>query len=93
MAEDPNKSTAIRDALASVLLDVLEKGASVADEEGNLVRATPAASYLTAAKDYLKQFPPSDLPTARSVSNELARFVNPTGKGLPFAASLETKGH
>lgn len=87
--EDPTKSSAIRDALGTVLLDVLQKGVAVEDDEGNLVRATPPASYLAVAKDYLKTFPPVDLPTNQSPAGLLKEFAekNP----LPFPTA--TKGH
>lgn len=85
--EDPNKSSAIRDALAEQLLDILTKGVEELDKEtGAIVRVTPPASYLAVAKDYLKSFPPIDLPTPKSPTGVLKDMV---AGSLPFPTSLK----
>jgi hypothetical protein len=93
---DSTKSAEIRDALANQLLDILTKGVEEVDKEtGAIVRVTPPASYLAVAKDYLKTFPPIDLPTPKSPTGILKDFVD---NRLPFPTPApvlrtDTKGH
>jgi hypothetical protein len=91
MFPDPQKSSAIRDALAELLLDVLKKGAAVENSEGELVRVTPPASYLAVAKDYIKSFPPLDIPTTASPTGELGAFAAKFKEGLPFKPAVSSK--
>lgn len=94
--DDKTKSSEIRDALATQLLDILQKGVEAVDKDtGAIVRVTPPASYLAVAKDYLKSFPPIDLPTPKSPTGILKDFVEKT---LPFPSGApivrtDTKGH
>lgn len=75
-------STEMRDAIASQLLDIVKNGVEATDNEGNKVRRTAPASYFAVAKDFLRMFPPMDLPGAKTPSGELKAYMDENV--LPF---------
>lgn len=81
----------IRDVLAITLLDVLTKGEKikVVDKETGeerLVTLTPTASMISQINAYLKQHPPTSVPTTSSATGLLERH----SKVLPFGRKTGT---
>lgn len=75
----------IQDALANVLYQIVTKGERVLDKEtGEVVTLTPGAAMLAVVRQYVKDHPTVEVPTANSTSALLAGYV--AGKALPFSA-------
>jgi hypothetical protein len=77
---EKTRSGEVRDALVNVLVKALKDGVPIQDADGNVHYGPPPAAILAVAKDYVKAFPPADLPTASEPKGVLAQFA----KGLPF---------
>lgn len=84
------KSAAIVDALADLLLDVVKNGKVVEvenDETGELIatRVTPDASLLNVVRQFVKDFPPLMTPVNYNTTGMLKQFSKQIDKSLPFA--------
>jgi len=81
----------IRDVLAITLYDALTDGEKFTETdketgEVRLVRVTPSASLISQINAYLKQHPPTSVPTVESATGLLARHA----KVLPFGKKTGT---
>jgi len=75
-----DKASELKQALLDRLLEIVKTGVTVM-EDGKPVTLTAPASYLSVAKDFLKAFPPSDLPESSAPVGILKQFE----KKLPFS--------
>jgi len=88
-----SRADEVRDALVDVLLKTLKDGVPVLDGEGNVHLAPAPAAYLSVAKDYVKAFPPLNIPQPSRATGILSKFLaqtshteaSATGGALPFA--------
>lgn len=82
-----SRSSEVRDALVDTLLKTIKDGVPVRDDEGNVHYAPAPAAYLAVAKDYVKAFPPVDLPKTGDATGILKQFTDRAGQPtvLPFS--------
>lgn len=70
-----NTSSRLRDALLDNLVDQIENG-PVVEIEGTGVRVSPSPALISAAVNFLKQFPPDGgLPASESTSKTLQGYA------------------
>jgi hypothetical protein len=91
-----DKSKELQELVVDKLIEVIRDGVTAVDKDGNKVTSPAPASYFTAAKDYLKQFPPKPEDVKTSPTGVLKQFVEEkTGRTtqLPFVEGLPFKQH
>ena len=75
MAESANHSSSrLQEAVLAELITQVEDGVVALDKDGEEVRLSPPPQVLGKAIEYLKQFPPRDLPTPEGQSETIEKY-------------------
>ena len=75
---EPRTSLTLKVKLLNTLCDIVENGVKKVTKDGDVVELTADASYINAAVNYLKTFPPEEEPeaAAREKSDTLQKYAD-----------------